>query len=135
PIPTTNEMPTKFVNLLESEIFNNKSIENPSTRKILWKEFADWSCFANGPKFVNHIYQYVEAQDNHNIQETLLWHPNDKLYIAEETTKLVASGINLKGYCHIFKLQCFLNIYRKTIVDFFDIDKISAEESEIAIDN
>ncbi|CAG8823590.1 11572_t:CDS:1, partial [Gigaspora rosea] len=129
PIPTTNEMPTKFVNLLESEIFNNESIENPSTRKILWEEFADWSCFAVGPKFgkqfhhhcyrlwskVNHMYQYVEAQDNHNIQETLLRHPDNKLYIAEETTKLVASGINLKGYCHIFKPQCFLNISGETI--------------------
>ncbi|CAG8849844.1 4610_t:CDS:1, partial [Gigaspora margarita] len=149
PIPTTNEMPMKFVNLLESEIFNNKSIENPSTRKILWEEFADWSCFAVGPKFgkqfhhhccrlwskVNHMYQYVEAQDNHNIQETLLRHPDDKLYIAEETTKLVASGINLKGYRHIFKSQCFLNISGETIVDFFDIDKISAGESKIAIDN
>ncbi|CAG8848864.1 17785_t:CDS:2, partial [Gigaspora margarita] len=126
PIPTTNEMPTKFVNLLESEIFNNENIENPLTRKILWKEFADWSYFAVGPKF---------AQDNYNIQETLLRHPDDKLYIAEETTKLVASGINLKGYCHIFKSQCFLNISGETIVDFFDIDKISAGESEIAIDN
>ncbi|CAG8847059.1 32719_t:CDS:2, partial [Gigaspora margarita] len=51
PIPTTNKMPTKFVNLLESEIFNNESIENSSTKKILWEEFADWSCFAVGPKF------------------------------------------------------------------------------------
>ncbi|CAG8856122.1 2592_t:CDS:2, partial [Gigaspora margarita] len=51
PIPTTNEMPMKFVNLLELEIFNNESIENPSTRKILWEEFANWSCFAVGPKF------------------------------------------------------------------------------------
>ncbi|RIB20098.1 hypothetical protein C2G38_2180123 [Gigaspora rosea] len=82
PIPTTNKMPTKFVNLLESEIFNNESIENPSTRKILWEEFANCSYFAI-------------AQDNH-IQETLLRHPDDKLCIAEETTKLVASGINLK---------------------------------------
>ncbi|CAG8765218.1 25409_t:CDS:2 [Gigaspora margarita] len=133
----------------KSEIFNNKSIENPSTRKMLWEEFADWSCFAVGPKFgkqfchhccclwskVNHMYQYVEAQDNHNIQETLLRHPDNKLCIADETTKLVASGINLKGYYYIFKSQCFLNISGETIVDFFDIDKISAEESEIAIDN
>ncbi|CAG8752334.1 12480_t:CDS:1, partial [Gigaspora rosea] len=81
------------------------------------------------------MYQYVEAQDNHNIQETLLWHPDNKLCIAEKTTKLVASGINLKGYHHIFKSQCFLNIFEETIVDFFDINKISAEESEIAIDN
>ncbi|CAG8834716.1 38845_t:CDS:1, partial [Gigaspora margarita] len=83
----------------------------------------------------NHMYQYVEAQDNYNIQETLLWHLDDKLYIAEETTKLVASGINLKGYHHIFKSQCFLNISGETIVDFFDINKISVGESEIAIDN
>ncbi|CAG8847308.1 42421_t:CDS:2, partial [Gigaspora margarita] len=83
PIPTTNEMPMKF------------------------EEFADWSCFAVGPKF-----------------ETLLRYPDNKLCIAEETTKLVASGINLKSYRYIFKSQCFLNI-----------SGISAGESEIAIDN
>ncbi|CAG8853591.1 38687_t:CDS:2, partial [Gigaspora margarita] len=91
--------------------------------------FADWSCFAVGPKFgkqfhhhccrlwskVNHMYQYIEAQDNHNIQEALLRHLDDKLCIADETTKLVASGINLKGYRHIFKSQCFLNISGETI--------------------
>ncbi|CAG8836042.1 17081_t:CDS:2, partial [Gigaspora margarita] len=137
----------------KSEVFNHTSLVNPSTKKLLWKEFALWLYFTINPKFVqqfchhcshlwsqvNHIYRCVEAQDKplegHNIQETLLWHPSDKLYIAKETTKIVASGINHKGYCHIFNPQCFTNILGKTIVDFFDIDKISAMESEVAVDN
>ncbi|CAG8646384.1 24622_t:CDS:2, partial [Gigaspora rosea] len=116
-ITTTTEVPMKFVDLLESEIFNNESIENSSTRKTLWEEFALWSCFAVGPKIVK--------QFRHHCY--LLW--------SKETTKMVASGINLKGYRHIFKPQCFLNIFGETIVDFFDIDKKSARESEIAVDN
>ncbi|CAG8622845.1 4205_t:CDS:2 [Gigaspora margarita] len=78
------------------------------------------------------MYQYIEAQEKHNIQETLLRHPDDKLYISEKTTKVVAGGINLEGYHYIFKSQYLLNNFGKTIVDFFDIDKISAGESELA---
>ncbi|CAG8760382.1 26601_t:CDS:2, partial [Gigaspora margarita] len=92
PILTTTEVPMKFVNLLKLEIFNYKSIENSSTKKIMGR------C------------QYIKAQDKYNIQEILICHPNDKLYIAKKTTKEVAT-------------------------DFFEINKISAGESEIAVDN
>ncbi|CAG8535269.1 18473_t:CDS:2 [Gigaspora margarita] len=106
PIPIITKVPAKFIDLLESEVFNHTSLVNPSTKKPLWKDYL-WSQ-------VNHIYRCVEAQDKllegHNIQETFLRHPSDKLYIAEETTKIVA-------------------------IDFFDIDKISAKESEVAVDN
>ncbi|CAG8694288.1 40615_t:CDS:2, partial [Gigaspora margarita] len=153
PIPITTEVPAKFMDLLESEIFNHTSLMNSLIKKLLWKEFALWSCFAIGPKFVqqfrhhcshlwsqvNNIYRCVKAQDNplegHNIQKTFLRHPNDKLYIAKETTKRVASGINLKSYRHIFNPQCFTNTFGETVVDFFDIDKISARETEVVVDN
>ncbi|CAG8464674.1 10428_t:CDS:2, partial [Acaulospora colombiana] len=47
--------------------------------------------------------------------------PKDKLYIALETTKKVAHGIDLEAYRHIFKPQCFKNAFGETIVDFLDL--------------
>ena len=120
PIPIPSEMPMKFMDLLETEVFNCTSSINPSTLKSLWKKFALWSYFATGPNFVqqfcnhcchlwsqvNHLYRRIEAKnkllEGHNIYKTFLRHPSDKLYIAEETTKIVASDINLNGYQRVF---------------------------------
>ncbi|CAG8814978.1 137_t:CDS:2 [Gigaspora margarita] len=108
-------------------------------RKKLWGDFACWACFFIGPNFrkqfqdhcrrlwfkVEHAYEHEEAQnkplEDHNIREVFQKNPKDKLYIALETTKKVAHGIDLEGYRHIFKPQCFKNAFGETIVDFFDL--------------
>ncbi|CAG8609428.1 10715_t:CDS:2 [Acaulospora morrowiae] len=162
PIPTSSEIPTNFMELLESEVFNHTSLDhashnNPSalvesSDKLLWKNFALWGCFVIGPNFiqqlrrhcrhlwfrVNLIYRHVESQDKsleRYIHETFLRHPRDKLYIAKESTMIVARGINLKNYQHIFNPQCFVNTFGETIVDLFDFyNKIAVEDVRIAVD-
>jgi hypothetical protein len=153
-IPTISAIPEEFMQLLDSEIFNHAKdakIINSSKRKQLWKQFALWACFSISSNFklqfrhhcrrlwskVNRIYQYVEVQDKslERYNMAFLRHPSDKLYIAEETTKMVASGINLKDYQHILNPQRFTNTLGETMVDFFDLDKISAENAKITVEN
>ncbi|RHZ45324.1 hypothetical protein Glove_681g11 [Diversispora epigaea] len=157
-IPTSFEFPGKFMDLLELEVFNctkstNSSVSKSSLMKSLWKEFALWACFKLAPNYVHKlhhhccllwsqtkcVYQHIEApnqpHEGENIHETFLRNPKDKLYIADETTEEVASGINLEGYYHIFDPQCFKNSFKETIVDYFDLEnKTAIEDVRIAVD-
>lgn len=149
-IPTSFEFPEKFMNLLESEVFNHN---DSLVSKSLWKEFALWACFKIGPNFVQqlrhhcrllwsqtqHVYQYIKAEDKplqeNNIHEIFFRNPKDKLYIANETTKEIINDINLGGYHHIFEPQCFKNSFGETMVDFFDLDnQMVAEDARIVVD-
>jgi hypothetical protein len=149
-IPTSFEFPTKFMDLLELEVFSHS---NSSVSKSLWKEFALWACFKIGPNFIQKlrhhcrllwsktqcVYQHIKVEDKplqeNNIYETFFRNPKDKLYIADKTTKEIVSGINLEGYRHIFEPQCFKNSFGETIVDFFDLDnQIAVEDARIAVD-
>ncbi|CAG8533887.1 9616_t:CDS:2 [Acaulospora morrowiae] len=138
-IPSFSEIPREFMCLLESEIFILNELadqvehiysKESSEHKQLWKEFALWA--------LKCIYRHVRVQEKllegHSIHETFLRYPSDKLHIAEETTKIVASGSNLQGYQHVFNPLCFTNSLGETVVDFFDIDKILARESETVVD-
>ena len=152
PIPTSFEFPEKFMDLLKSEVFNHDN-SSESKLKSLWQDFAKWACFKIGKDYLKHfrhhcnllwsqtqcIYQYVNAEDKllqgNNIHETFLRNPKDKLYIANETTKEIISGINLKGYYHIFDPQCFKNSLGETIIDFFDINNpMAVEDAKIVVD-
>ncbi|CAG8592418.1 7575_t:CDS:2 [Acaulospora morrowiae] len=138
-ILTSSEIPTNFMELLESEVFNRTSLDteyptlqkNPLAlvespmEKLLWKNFALWGCF-------------VIAQDKsleRYIHETFLRHPSDKLYIAKESTTTVARGTNLKGYQHIFNPQCIVNTFGETIVDLFNFyNQIVIENVRMVVD-
>jgi hypothetical protein len=139
-IPTTSLIPTDFMGLLESEVFSLNSKANSMNlrfiREKLWEDFARWAYFSIGPNFrkqfqdhchrlwfkIEHAYQYLNNQNNlFEEQKIFQTNPQDKLYIAEEITKRVAQGIDLKGYLHIFDLQCFKNAFEETLVDFFDL--------------
>ena len=155
PIPTSFEFPTNFMDLLKSEVFNhsNSSVEESKLSKPLWKKFAVWSCFKIGPNFVQQfrhhchllwsqtqcIYQHIKVEDEplqgNNNHEIFLRNPKDKLYIANETTKKIIDGINLSGYHHVYKPQCFKNSLGETIVDFFDLDnQMAAEDARVVVD-
>ena len=108
-IPTTSLIPTEFMGLLESEVFSLSSEANSmnfsSTREKLWEDFARWAYFFIGPNFrkqfqdhcrhlwlkIEHAYQKLNDQNNtfeeQNISKIFQRNPQDKLYIAEETTK------------------------------------------------
>ncbi|CAG8641227.1 8033_t:CDS:2 [Paraglomus brasilianum] len=129
-IPTFSDIPQEFMCLLESEIFildgladqmeRNYSKESPE-HKQLWKEFALWACFFAGPNFNQRFRHYCRRLC-------------DKLSIAEETTEIVVSGVSLNGFQHVFNSQCFTNTLEETVVDFFNIDKVSARKSEAVVD-
>jgi hypothetical protein len=159
-IPSFSEIPREFMCLLESEIFILDELadqvkyihskESPE-HKQLWKEFALWACFFAGSNFNKHfrhhcrrlwsqvkcIYRHMRAQEKplegHSIHETFLRHPSDKLHIAEETIKIVASGINLQGYQHVFNPRCFTNSFGETVVDFFDLGHASGADNQTAV--
>ncbi|CAG8560445.1 6058_t:CDS:2, partial [Acaulospora colombiana] len=144
-IPTTSMLPADFMHLLELEIFNENSADSTTftsldlERKKIWGDFARWACFFISPNSrkqfrdhcrrlwlkVKHAYKYEGAQnkplDDRNIRGIFQRNPADKLYIAEETTKKVAQGIDLQGYRHIFNSQCFKNAFGETVVDFFSL--------------
>ncbi|CAG8485157.1 2404_t:CDS:2 [Acaulospora colombiana] len=140
-ISTTFVIPVDFMHLLETEIFgNNNSADSTSTifgdassadleRKKIWGDFA-----------LKHGYEYEEAQnkplEDHNIREVFQQNPKDKLYIAHETTKKVAHGIDLECYLHIFNPRCFKNAFGETVVDFFDLaNPLVAKNAQIVINH
>lgn len=51
-----------------------------------------------------------------------LRHPDDKLFIADETTKKVAGGVNLDDYKYVYQPLCFKNAVGETMIDFFDLN-------------
>ena len=155
-IPTTSLIPTDFMGLLESEVFSlsseANSMNSSSTREKLWEDFARWAYFFIGLNFrkqfqdhcrrlwlkIEHAYQKLNDQNNtfeeQNISKIFQRNPQDKLYIAEETTKRVAHGIDLKGYLHIFNPQCFKNAFGETLVDFFDLtNPVAVKEAQMVV--
>ncbi|CAG8438450.1 17149_t:CDS:2 [Acaulospora morrowiae] len=54
---------------------------------------------------------------------------SDEFYISKESTMTVARDINQ----HIFNPQCIVNTLGETIVDLFDIDKVSVRESKVTV--
>ena len=63
-------------------------------------------------------------------------HPNDKDQIASKTTEKIIEDNNLKGYNHIFELQCFKNESGETIIDFFDLNNLTAaNDAYTVVDN
>ncbi|CAG8590376.1 1147_t:CDS:2 [Diversispora eburnea] len=155
PIPTSFEFPAKFMDLLETEVFNRRDSSASSElerSKSSWEKFALWACFKIGPNYILqhrrhchllwtrtlNVYQH-EAQnkplEGHKINEIFLRNPKDKLYIADETTKEVISGNKLGRYYHISDSQCLKNSFEETIVDFFDLDNQTAVGgARIAVD-
>jgi hypothetical protein len=142
PIPTTSLIPTEFMDLLESEVF---ILSSETNSEKLWEHFARWAYFFIGPNFrkqfrdhcrrlwfkIEHAYQYLNVQKN-PFEERL--HRQDKSYTAEETTKRVAQGIDLKGYHHIFNPQCFKNAFGETLVDFFDLtNPVAVKEAQMVV--
>ena len=106
--------------------------------RYLWEQFAHWAYFFIGPKVqkqfhshcrhlwtkINHAYTLIQKNkplENNNISETFKKHSQDKLYIAEETTKMVANSNNLKGYHYVFSPHCIKNAFGETVVDFFNL--------------
>jgi hypothetical protein len=152
-IPTTSLIPTDFMGLLESEVFSLNSKANSMNlrfiREKLWEDFARWAYFSIGPNFrkqfqdhchrlwfkIEHAYQYLNNQNNlFEEQKIFQTNPQDKLYIAEEITKRVAQGIDLKGYLHIFDPQCFKNAFEETLVDFFDLtNPLAVKETQMVV--
>jgi hypothetical protein len=137
------------MNLLESEVFScnseANSMNSSSTREELWEHFARWAYFFLGPNFrkqfrnhchrlwlkIKHAHQYLNDQNN-PFEEQL--NPQDKLYIAEETTKMVAHGEDLKGYLHIFNPRCFKNAFGETLVDFFNLtNPVAVKEAQMVV--
>ncbi|RIB02179.1 hypothetical protein C2G38_2050258 [Gigaspora rosea] len=119
-----------------------------STSSELWNEFGQWAGFFKVPdlrkKFhyhccriwtkINHAYNLqVEAQKNplefYGIPEVLQRHLDNRLIIADETTKKVAGGVHLDSYKYISKSQCFKNAVGETLVDFFDLTNSLATET------
>ena len=151
--PQLEIIPEKYMNLLELEVFNdiNSSKSESSESISVWKDFAKWACFKESKgiikQFHHHckllwsrtqrIHRYIKNEDNKPLQEDeiFLLRPNDKLHIADETTKEIISGNNLKGYHHIFNPRCFKNSLGETMVDFFDLDnKMAAENARKVVD-
>ncbi|CAG8633353.1 7502_t:CDS:2, partial [Acaulospora morrowiae] len=142
PVPISFEFPAKFMDLLESEVFNCR---DPSTSSELerskssWKEFALWACFKIGPNYILQLRRHCRLLwtrtlnvYQHKAQNKSL---ENKLYIADDTTKDVISGNKLGGYYHISDSQCFRNSFGETIVDFFDLgDQITTSGARIAVD-
>ncbi|CAG8446556.1 10837_t:CDS:10 [Acaulospora colombiana] len=57
--------------------------------------------------------------------------------IPQEFMRLLESEIFIladQGYQHVFNPQCFANSFGESVVDFFDIGRISARESEAVVD-
>ena len=54
--------------------------------------------------------------------------------MAEEITKSVADGIDLKGYFHIFNPQCFKHAFGETLVNFFDLtNPVAVKEVQMVV--
>ncbi|CAG8853134.1 35569_t:CDS:2, partial [Gigaspora margarita] len=124
-----SEVPIEFLNLLELEIFNksysNNTFNTNPTHKQ-WTEFARWAHFTNSKsyytKFQNHSNGGSKKPlEHYDIPNAFQRNTTDKLIIADETIKNVISSINLSGYKHVLKPQCFKNTLDKTIVDFYTL--------------
>ncbi|CAG8640829.1 3458_t:CDS:2, partial [Gigaspora rosea] len=149
-LPIDNDIssiPAQYLMLLKSEIFHT-TYTSDSTSSELWNEFGQWAGFFKVPdlrkKFhyhccriwtkINHAYNLqVEAQKNplefYGIPEVLQRHLDNRLIIADETTKKVAGGVHLDSYKYISKSQCFKNAVGETLVDFFDLTNSLATET------
>jgi hypothetical protein len=149
--PITSEFPIEFMNLLDIEIFDKeKPASSNPTQKQLWKQFAEWSYFLNIKKRfrdhirclwskIQHAYWDIEVQkkplEEHDIPLAFQRSMNHKLYIARETTDKIVNEINIVGYHHILKQQCFNNVHGETMVDFFNLsDPIVARIANMAVD-
>jgi len=147
------EIPSKFINLFKSEIFDStKSQYAHSISNILWKQLASWAHFPLGPNIwkrlrnhcrclwsrVKHAYE-IEAQkiplEYEAIPALFQRNTQDKQHIANNITEWVASGINLTGYYHVLNPESFKSAKGETMVDFFTLDNPwVASEAYRAID-
>ena len=136
-----SEIPSDFLKLLESEIFNlNESEEDQNQNKKHWREFTSWARFI-GPncekKFHNHcsklwkkISNASSKRSSNNYVEKITLED-----IAINTTKKVAEGKNLEGYYHVKEPQCFKNALGETMVDFFKLpDSTVAGDTYMVVD-
>ncbi|CAG8727658.1 21866_t:CDS:2, partial [Gigaspora margarita] len=121
PIPTNDfEIPTQYMALLESEIFNfNKCFHHHC--RHLWSK-------------VKHVHQEAQKkiQKIYNISEAFGRLSNYKLDVAEKTTRDMATDEKFESYYHVFNPQCFRNFFDEVVVNFFDLVKPTDEEDAIA---
>ncbi|CAG8704324.1 1979_t:CDS:1, partial [Ambispora leptoticha] len=129
-------IPAQYLDLLEFEIFHVRDPLDLTSSK-LWERFGQWAGFEKTKKFrhhcrrlwkkTKHAYElHIESLKNpmelYDTPNVFLRHPNDKLFIADETTKKVAGDVLLDGYKYVSKPWCFKNAIGETMIDFFDLD-------------
>ncbi|CAG8773799.1 21497_t:CDS:2 [Gigaspora margarita] len=134
PILTTFQIPTEFIDLLESEIFDHVKPTNKNS-DLAWKQFALWAFFATTPSIVKQIrnhcqclwskvkrahQQCIKAKkvslEQTIISEALSRNLEDKQIIASLlTNKMAEEDINIKGYHHVFDSQRFKNALGETM--------------------
>jgi hypothetical protein len=156
-ISSASEIPKKFVDLLELEIFNPFDTDNNNNliRKQQWIEFARWTQFSSSKTYyrqfrdhcrrlwakIKHAHQQqVDAHkkplEHNDIPKAFQRKSNDKLNIADKTTKKVMNSINLNGYKHVLEPQCFKNTLGETIIDFYSLTNPTiANDAKVIVDN
>jgi hypothetical protein len=99
----------------------------------LWNDFGEWNFFNKTNKFKHHcrkfwkkiLHSYEQEEKVQkkplNLDKILQKHSDDKLFVADETTKKVRSSIHLEGYKHIFDPIIIKNAKGETMIDFFDL--------------
>lgn len=136
PILNNFQVPAEFINLLESEIFDQAKLENKNS-DLVWKQLALWAFFATSPSIGKQIRNHCQclwtkvkhaheknikvencSLDKLIISEAFSRDDQEKKIIARELTNtMLEKNINIMGYHHIFDSQCFKNAFGETMVD------------------